>query len=379
MGSVCGWASLARGQARVCARRWLCASPSGAGALSREEQMARIKSLRGATGAPVGKVKKALESSGWDEEAARQHLRKAGLAAANKIAGRTAAEGLVALLVAPHGQRAAMVEVNCETDFVSRNERFQGFARAAAHAALHSQVGGDAKGALTELDGVALGTLTEPEAGATLGEAARSLAGELGENVTLRRGVVLDVRPRTGADAGGGATLVRGYVHNVPSNVTDFRLLDGRPDLGEQGTLVALAGAPAGAEGEPEGDDNPPKRAIKVAMHVTAMRPQYLDARSVPQDVLDAEADAALEKFRKTGKDASIVEKMVGASMKKWYTETTLASQPFIMDPKQTVEQYLRSGGQALGLAGMAHFKVGEGVEREERDFAAEVRAAAQG
>ena len=367
-----------------------CSSSAMADALGRSEQMARIKSLRGATGAPVGKVKQALENSAWDEERARQFLRKAGLAAANKIAGRAAAEGLVAMRIARDGKSAALVEVNAETDFVNRNALFQNFARLSADAVLGGprpavaaydpemppSPTGSARCGVTELGGDALGGIPVLGSDKTLGEMARELAGELGENVTLRRAVVVDVRPippHVGDADGGRATLVRGYLHNAPQGAADASP-DGRPDLGEQGTLVALHGATPGTEAEPEGLDNPARRAVMVAMQVTALRPLYMHVVGIPQDVQDLEAKTALEKYGQGGKDASIVDKIVEAYMKKWRAETTLECQPWMMDGKQTVQQFLKSGAHNLELACMAHFKVGEGVEREEKDFAAEVR-----
>ena len=302
---------------------------------------ALVKELREATGAGMMDCKKALSETDANVEAAVDWLRTKGLAAAAKKAGRVAAEGLIGLTL--DGTRGALVEVNSETDFVARNDIFQGFVAQAAKLAL------DAAGNLEALSDAAY-----PDGGRTVGEEMARLIGTVGENMVLRRTAQLSV------DAG----AVAGYVHNQVV-----------PGLGKIGVLVALAStgdAVALAE-----------FGRKLAMHVAASAPQAIDIGDVDTAALDREREVLAEQARASGKPEEIVAKIVEGRLRKYYEEVCLLEQTYVIDGETKVRKVLEQAGEDLGapvaITGMLRFLLGEGVEREQSDFAAEVAAQLQG
>src|SRR5215210_2249482 len=299
---------------------------------------ASVKELRERTGAGMMDCKKALAETNGDMEPAIDWLRAKGLAAAAKKAGRTAAEGLVG--VAVEGARGAVVEVNSETDFVAKNEQFQNFVCEAARLALAS--GGDVD---------ALAAASFP-GGGTVAEALMNNIAKIGENQSLRRAAVLEV--------GEGAVVP--YVHNAAA-----------PGLGKIGVLVALeSAAPA---------DALTALGKQLAMHIAAANPLSLTAEDLDPTLLQREQAIAEEKAKESGKPANIVEKMVEGSMAKFRKEHSLVSQLFVMDNKTPVADVVAAAGKDAGapiaLKGFVRFQLGEGIEKAESDFAAEVAAAA--
>jgi elongation factor Ts len=280
----------------------------------------QVKELRELTGAGMMDCRKALVATGGDLKAAIEKLRMEGQAKAVKKAGRTAADGTIA--IAGDAGAMAIVELNCETDFVAKGEDFQGFARAAAQAALAARPAG-------------LEQLLEAKSGAqSLEETRKTLVAKIGENITLRRFEVVK---------GAGGPLAQ-YVH-AGSRI---------------GVIVALE------KGDVElGRD--------LAMHVAAQRPQFLRPADVPADVQDAERKviAAQTAEQAAGKPADIVQKMVEGKLRKFLSEVTLVGQAFVKDPDQTVEKVLAARGGAV--ARFVRFEVGEGIEKAGGDFASEV------
>ena len=297
-----------------------------------------VKELRERTGAGMMDCKKALAEAGADMEAAVDWLRAKGLAAAAKKAGRTAAEGLVG--VAVEGNRGAVVEVNSETDFVAKNEQFQNFVREAARLALAS--GGD----------VDVLAASQFPGGGTVAEALTNNIATIGENQSLRRASVLEV----------GEGAVVSYVHNSVA-----------PGLGKIGVLVALESAAGPDVLQPLGK--------QLAMHIAAANPLALDADSLSPTLVERERGIAQEKAAESGKPAEIVAKMVEGAMAKFRKENALLSQLFVMDNKTKVEDVVAAAGKDAGapiaLKAYARFQLGEGIEKKESDFAAEVAAAA--
>ena len=299
---------------------------------------ASVKELRERTGAGMMDCKKALSENGGDLEASVDWLRAKGLAAAAKKAGRTAAEGLVG--VAVEGTRGAVVEVNSETDFVAKNEQFQGFVRDVAQLAL-----------TTGSDVEALNNAAYPSGG-TVAEALTNNIATIGENQSLRRAAVLEVSE--------GAVV--SYVHNAAA-----------PNMGKIGVLVALeSAAPA---------DALTALGKQLAMHIAAANPLALDASGLDADLLAREKAIAMEKAAESGKPANIVEKMVEGTMAKFAKENALLSQLFVIDGKTPVADVVAAAGKEAGapitLKAFERFQLGEGIEKAESDFAAEVAAAA--
>ena len=299
---------------------------------------AAVKELRERTGAGMMDCKKALAEANGDMEAAVDWLRAKGLAAAAKKAGRTAAEGLVG--VAVEGTRGAVVEVNSETDFVAKNEQFQGFVREVAKLALAS--GGDVDG---------LGASQFP-GGGTVAEALTSNIAKIGENLSLRRTEVVEV----------GEGAVVSYVHNSVA-----------PGLGKIGVLVALeSGAPA---------ETLQSLGKQLAMHIAAANPLALDADSLSPSLIERERGIAMEKAKESGKPANIVEKMVEGSIAKFRKDNALLSQLFVIDNKTPVAEVVaaaaKDAGTGIELKAFVRFQIGEGIEKKETDFAAEVASAA--
>ena len=296
----------------------------------------QVKELRDKTGAGMMDCKKALTETSGDFEGAVDWLRKKGLAAAAKKAGRTAAEGLIGLAL--DGPRGAVVEVNSETDFVARNEQFQDFVRTAAERALNA--GGDVE-ALSQ---------AATQGGATVGEDLARLVGTIGENLILRRTAALSV------DQG----VVAGYVHNQAA-----------PGLGKIGVLVALQSAGDAAALADLGK--------KLAMHVAAAAPAAVDKDGVDPSLLDREREILADQARASGKPEEIIAKMVEGRLRKYYEDVCLLEQTYVIDGETKVAKILEQAAKDLDgevkVMGMVRFLLGEGVERSESDFAAEVAA----
>jgi len=303
-----------------------------------EVTAALVKELREKSGAGMMDCKKALTESAGDIEAAVDWLRKKGLAAASKKAGRVAAEGLVA--VAGEGTTAVVVEVNSETDFVARNADFQKFVASIADAAL--AVKGDHEALLA----------ATPGGGKSMADQVTDMIATIGENLNLRRSAGLSV-----SDG-----VVASYVHAAVA-----------PGLGRIGVLVAL---------ESTGDKA--KLAVlgrQVAMHIAAAAPLAVDVSDLDSQTVERERAVFAEQARESGKPENIIEKMVEGRLRKFYEESVLLKQTFVIDGENTVEAVLKSAeadiGAPVGIAGFIAYRLGEGIEREESDFAAEVAAAA--
>ena len=299
---------------------------------------ATVKELRERTGAGMMDCKKALAETSGDMEAAIDWLRAKGLSAAAKKAGRTAAEGLVG--VAVEGTRGAAVEVNSETDFVAKNEQFQEFVRNVAQIALQS--GGD----VGALSGAAY------PSGGTVAEALTNNIATIGENQSLRRSMVVNVNEG----------VIVPYVHNQVA-----------PGLGKIGVLVALeSSAPA---------ETLQALGKQIAMHVAAANPLALNGDQLDADLVERERSIAMEKAKESGKPQNIVEKMVEGGLAKFRKDNALLSQLFVMDGKtpvaDVVAQAAKDAGSPITLAGFVRFQLGEGIEKKQEDFAAEVAAAA--
>ncbi len=299
---------------------------------------ALVKELREKTGAGMMDCKRALGETQGDLEGAVDWLRKKGLSAAAKKAGRVAAEGLVG--VATRGRRGAVVEVNAETDFVARNDTFQQFVRTVTELALDT---GD--------DIEALKAAAFPGSGRTVAEELTHMIATIGENMALRRARRLEVKNG----------IVLSYVHNALA-----------PGLGKIGVLVALE---LTGEGEKLG-----ALGKQLAMHVAAAKPDYLDVASVDAAALERERDVLREQSRASGKPEAIVEKMVEGRLRKFYEDVVLLEQVYVIDGERRVGKVIEAAAKDLGaavtVAGFARFALGEGIAREQGDFAAEVAAA---
>lgn len=285
---------------------------------------ALVKQLRERTGAGMMECKKALTATDGDIDAAADNMRREGLAKADKKAGRIAAEGRVATALSDDRNVAILLEVNCETDFVGKNDDFVGFAEQAAQAALaHGPADVDA---LAEIE----------VGGESLDARRRALVAKLGEKITIRRFRRIE--------AGEGKLDV--YMHGA-----------------RIGSAVAVAG----------GEDT---LARDLAMHVAATAPAHLSADQVPQERRDAEKELLMAQARDSGKPENIIEKMVEGRLRKFLAEITLMGQPFVKDPDVTVEQLCDQ--QNASVIDYARIEVGEGIEKKPEDFAAEVKAQAE-
>ncbi|MGY6588097.1 MAG: translation elongation factor Ts [Wenzhouxiangella sp.] len=282
----------------------------------------QVKELRERTGAGMMECKKALVETNGDLEAAVEHLRKSGLAKADKKAGRVAAEG--AIVFATEGQRAVLVEVNSETDFVAKDDNFRGFADEVATLAIQAD----------DVDALNAATMAN---GNSVEENRQQLVAKIGENVQVRRLASLE--------APNG--VVGTYIHG-----------------GRIGVAVALTG----------GDED---LARDIAMHVAALNPAFRDAEDVPTEVMEKEKDILVAQAADSGKPADIIEKMVQGRLKKHLAEITLTGQPFVKDGDVTVGQLLKDKGASIDA--FVRLEVGEGIEKEETDFAAEVMQQARG
>jgi elongation factor Ts len=294
---------------------------------------ALVKDLRDKTGAGMMDCKRALSESGGDLEAAIDWLRKKGLSAAAKKSGRVAAEGLVGVASAPN--RAAMVEVNAETDFVARNEAFQAFVEQVARIAL-----------LIGDDVAALAAADYPGADRTVAEELTHLIATVGENMTIRRAKVLSV----------SHGVVATYVHQAL-----------RPGLGKIGVLVAVE-----AQGELSALET---LGRQVGMHVAAARPDALDIDAVDPAALERERAILTEQARASGKPDNVIEKMIDGRVRKYYEEVVLLEQVWVHDGESRVKAVVQKAGAKL--TGFARFQLGEGIDKQTGDFAAEVAAAA--
>lgn len=293
-----------------------------------------VKDLREKTGAGMMDCKKALAESGGDMEAAVDWLRKKGLSAAAKKSGRVAAEGLVAVVAG--GAKAAMVEVNAETDFVARNDAFQAFAMETAKIALN-----------TGTDAESLKGKPYP-GGTTVQDALTNLVATVGENMNLRRVAQLSVKQG----------IVATYMHNALA-----------PNLGKIGVLVALeSSADAGKLQE---------LGKQIAMHVAAAKPEALTIADVDPKALERERDILSEQAKTSGKPPEVIAKMVEGRIRKYYEDVVLLEQVYVVDGETRMSKVIENASKTLGapvqLTGFVRYQLGEGIEKAADDFAAEV------
>ena len=298
-----------------------------------------VKALREKTGVGMMDCKTALNETGGDMEAAVDWLRKKGLSKAAKKADRVAAEGLIG--ASSEGTKAALVEVNSETDFVGRNEVFQTLVKAIAAEA--TEAGGD-------ID--ALKARPFPGTGRSVGDEVTESVATIGENLNLRRTAMLEVPEG----------VVSTYIHNAVA-----------PNLGKIGILVGMK-----SSGDVEKLD---ELGRKIAMHIAAVGPLALTPDEVPAEAAEREKAVYSDQARASGKPENIIEKMVEGRMRKFYEEVVLLKQSFVVNPDLTVEQAVKEAegevGAPIAVTGFVRFVLGEGIEKEESDFAAEVAAAA--
>ncbi len=287
---------------------------------------AHVKELREKTGAGMMDAKKALTETDGDMEAAVDLLRVKGLAKAEKKAGRTAAEGLVAVAVTDGA--GVLVEVNSETDFVARNPEFQEMARSIAQAAL----------GVDDVDGLK----AAPMAGKTVDEVVKDKIATIGENMSVRRMAKLQ------------GDWVGSYIHN--------QVAEG---MGKIGVLVAIAGGDGAAAAQ---------IGRQVAMHVAATSPASLDVDDLDPALVEREKQVLTEQARESGKPDAVIEKMITGRLNKFYQEVCLLRQQFVVNPDLTVAKAVEEAGKDLKVTGFVRFAVGEGVDKgPEQDFAAEV------
>ena len=296
-----------------------------------------VKELRESTGAGMMDCKAALTETKGDMTAAQDWLRKKGLSKAAKKAGRVAAEGLVGVQV--QGTKGVIVEVNSETDFVARNDLFQGLVKMIADVALTA--------------GTDVEKISAAKAGSiTVAESISDTIAKIGENMTLRRAAGLSV----------GKGAIGSYVHNA---VTDR--------LGKIGVIVALE--------SPGKTDELSELARLLAQHVAAANPQAVDPSGLDPAVVEREKNVLADKFKQQGKPANVIDKIVESGLKTFYKEVCLLDQAYIRDDKKSVSQVLKEAegkaGGPIKVAGFVRYALGEGIEKQETDFAAEVAAAA--
>jgi elongation factor Ts len=298
---------------------------------------AMVKELRESTGAGMMDCKAALTETNGDMPAAQDWLRKKGLSKAAKKAGRVAAEGLIGAVTS--GNKGVVVEVNSETDFVARNEQFQGLVKMIAQVALHN--------------GADVETIKAAKVGGVTVETAISDAiATIGENMSLRRAASLEV----------GKGVVSSYVHGA--------VIDG---AGKMGVLVALESTGKA--------DELAHLGRQLAMHVAATNPQALDPSGLDPEIVKREKDVLADKYRQQGKPENVIEKIVESGLKTYYKEVCLLEQAFIHDEKgkavgQAVKEAEGKIGAPVKIAGFVRYALGEGIEKQESDFAAEVAAA---
>ena len=284
-----------------------------------------VKELRERTGAGMMECKRMLTETNGDMEAAIDTMRKSGAAKADKKAGRVAAEGKVVITVSDDGKEASIIEVNCETDFVAKDENFIEFVSAAGALVL-----ADKPADIAALSALPL------DSGETVEETRANLVAKIGENMQIRRFEVLS------SDG-----LVCGYSHGV-----------------RIGVAVAMTGGDAAL-----GKD--------IAMHIAASRPTCISEEQVPAELLEKEKEILIAQAEGSGKPMEIIEKMVEGRMRKYLAEITLVGQPFVKDPDQTVGHLLKAAGAEV--TAFTRYEVGEGIEKKQEDFAAEVMAQVKG
>lgn len=282
-----------------------------------------VKELREKTDSPMMDCKKALTESGGDMDKAEELLRVKFGNKATKAAGRIAAEGIVGIYISPDAKQAAMIEVNCETDFVAKNDDFMAFAKGLAELVVKNNPADVA--ALSAMD----------MSGKSVEEVRTQLVGKMGENMSLRRFVRIDAQGRVASYVHGGSKL---------------------------GVLVDVSGDEVIAK--------------DLAMHIAASKPKSMDASGVAPALIEAERRVAIEKAKEAGKPEAMLEKIADGTVQKFLKEVTLLSQPFVKDDKQTVEQVLKS--KASQCHSFTLYTVGEGIEKKKEDFAAEVAAASK-
>ena len=300
-------------------------------AVSKPITPSMIKELRARTGAGMMDCKKTLDETGGDIDAAIEALRKKGIATAEKKAGRIAAEGVIAS--AGNDAAGVLVEVNCETDFVAKDASFRGYAERVAGAILA------ASPAAGDLEAVAA---LEVDDGGTVESARRELVARIGENISVRRFAVV----RAAGDTG----TVSAYLHGT-----------------RIGVMVGLTG----------GDPDARKLGRDLAMHIAASHPLCIDEQDMPAEAVERERAIFMAQAEESGKPAEIAHKMVAGRMKKFLKENTLLGQPFIKDPERSIAQLVAAAGATVEQ--MVRFEVGEGLEKRDDDFVAEVMAQAGG
>ena len=283
---------------------------------------AMVKELRERTGSGMMECKKALTETNGDIEAAIEQMRKTGLAKADKKAGRVAAEGLIAIEISGDGKTAAIVEVNCETDFVANGDDFNAFTTNVAKRILNDNP--------ADLDTLLAMPLTD--GGNDINTARQEMVSKIGENIQVRRFQRIDATGQAGF-----------YKHG--SRI---------------GVVVDMQG----------GDDALMK---DVAMHIAASRPVCVEEKDVPAEMLEKEKAILIAQAEESGKPAEIIEKMIGGRIRKYLAEITLVGQPFVKDPDQTVGKLLQGSGASVNT--FVRFEVGEGIEKKKEDFAEEVMA----
>jgi elongation factor Ts len=293
-----------------------------------------VKDLRDKTGAGMMDCKSALAETGGDMEQAIDWLRKKGLSKAAKKAGRVAAEGLIGIAAGPRS--GALVEVNAETDFVARNDQFKDFVKSAA------QLGLEADGDVEKL-------LAKPMSGSTVDATLKELVAKIGENMSVRRATALSV----------SEGVVANYVHNAAS-----------PELGKIGVLVALK-----SKGP---EDKLMALGKQIAMHVAAANPLALTPAHLSKDVIERERAIQAEIARQSGKPENVIEKMMEGRMRKFYEESVLMNQVFVIDGEtpvaKVVEKAAKEMGTPIEVEGFVRYQVGEGIEKVTSDFAEEVK-----
>ena len=287
-----------------------------------------VKELRERTGAGMMECKRALAESNGDMEAAVELMRKSGQAKADKKAGRVAAEGTIVIAIADDGLSAAMVEINCETDFVAKDDQFQAFARSVA-----DQVLTEAPRNVEALIGLSLAGAD----GQTVEQARQGLVSKIGENIQIRRFERLAVQ--------GGQLGTYSHGKRI-------------------GVLVDMKGGSTAL-------------AKDIAMHVAASRPICVSEKDIPQDTLEKEKEILTAQAEASGKPEEVVAKMVQGRLKKYFAEVTLVGQPFVKDPDKTVGKLLSESNAEL--LGFRRFEVGEGIEKRVENFAQEVMAQVKG
>jgi len=287
---------------------------------------ALVKELRERTSAGMMECKKALVETNGDIEAAVEYLRKAGMAKADKKADRTAAEGLIVIETSSDAKKAAMVEVNCETDFVAKDDNFQNFAKEVASIVLNKTP--------ADLDALLAATMQNGE---SVQDTIKGLIAKIGENMSVRRFAIVE----------SSAGSIGSYSHG--SRI---------------GVLVDISGG----DGE---------LAKDIAMHIAASKPVCVSSEQVPAELIEKEKEIFSAQAAESGKPADIIEKMVTGRINKFLKEVTLLGQPFVKDPDSTIEKLLKSKG--ANVSSFNRFEVGEGIEKKQENFADEVMAQVKG